>query len=334
MKLKALIPILATVFFVWVFYWALFVPKEDVSSRIYNSLKEQEKKADLIFKKVTVEEVVNGVKYWELEADTGMLNKNAGIAALQNVEGTFFNKGKPVLRFSSPAALWEKDKKEIYLDNPVGYDLAAAGKINQLLSSIKTGKLSFFSFPKEYKQGLGYWFKAKNLRWRLADQKLLCQGGIMLNKGDASAYAETLSGDVEFKKMTLSGSPKIVIAPAGSVPLTLEAESFSVTGAQDIFTANGNPRISWQDARVTAKAVQYYQQKKKLKLKDEVRIAYRDINAWGDTADYFTDEQNIILFGNSRAEQGTNKLTSDRVMVSLKDQKISLVGKSKLVINK
>ncbi|MBU0630939.1 MAG: hypothetical protein KKC80_08530 [Candidatus Margulisbacteria bacterium] len=332
--MKRLLPILAIIFFIWIFYWALFVPKEDVSGRIYNSLKEQEKKADLIFKKVTVEEVVNGVKYWQLEADTGMLNKNAGLAALQNVEGTFFNKGKAVLKFSSPAALWEKDKKEIYLDNPVGYDIASEGKIDQLVSSIRAGKFSFFSFPKEYKKGLGYWFKAKNLRWRLADQKLVCQGGIMLNKGDAAAYAETLSGDVEFKKMELSGSPRIIIGPAGSIPATLEAESFEITGSQDIFTAIGNPRIRWHDAYITAKNIQYYQQKKKLKLSTEVTISFRDIKAWGDKADYFTEDQQIVLSGNAKAEQGTNKLTSDQVMVSLKEQKISLVGKSKLVINK
>src|SRR3989339_32448 len=172
MKFKTLLPVIAALFFLWIFYWALFVPKEDVSGRIYNSLKEEEKK------------------------------------------------------------------------------------------------------------GLGYWFKAKNLRWRLSDQKLFCQGGIMLNKGDAAAYAETLSGDVEFKKMELSGSPRIVIGPAGSIPVTLEAESFEITGRQDIFTASGNPRIKWQDATVTAKTAQYYQQKKKLKLSGEVVINFRDIKAW------------------------------------------------------
>jgi lipopolysaccharide export system protein LptA len=316
----------------WLFYWAMFSPKPDLSQLIYTSMMEQAKQADLTFKKVSFEEVSNGEKFWQLQAATAMVNKNTGLATLQNTTGTFYKKGKPVLRFRSPAALWEMKKQEIYLDKPLGYDAAYERQAAALARDLKANPLSLFTLPAEYRHGLGYWFQAKNLSWKVADQLLICTGGIRLNKGNVSGQAATLKGDVEFNQVILEGQPLFTISPAGTAPVTIEARSFAIASAQDLLSAYGDPVITWQDARVTANSADYLQAKKLLRLSGDVRVRYKDIEASGSAADYLVEEQKVILTGAARAAQAGSNLSSDRIIVSLQEQKIALAGRSRVVV--
>ncbi|OGB90768.1 hypothetical protein A2625_06975 [candidate division WOR-1 bacterium RIFCSPHIGHO2_01_FULL_53_15] len=256
-----------------VFYWALFLPKDDISQRIYRTLKEQETRADLAFKKVSFEESTEGLKFWQLEAESAVVNKSTGLATLKNTRGIFFKNGKPVLKFRSPAALWDMAKKEIYLDQPLG-------------------------------NGPGYLFRANNLSWKFSAQE----------------------------KIFLDGSPRVVIEPRGGSQVSLEAKRFEINSAEDSLTAFGEPIVHWREARVSSRLAGYYQREKKIKLRGDVRLAYNDISAWGAAADYLPEKQYVVLSGAAGAEQGESKLSGDKVMVSLKDRKISLVGKSKVVI--
>lgn len=314
------------------FYWAIAAPKEDVSKRIYRTLKEQENRADLAFKKVTFEESTAGEKFWRLEAESAVVNKSTGIATLKETLGVFYKSGKPVLKFRSPAALWDMQKKEIYLDKPLGYDINSERQIAELLKTLRSEPASIFTLPAVYKKGLGYWFQAKNLSWKLSDQELLCTGGIILSKGEITGYADRLTGDVEFKKVLLDGSPRVVIAPPQGSPVTIEAEQFEINSAEDLLIARGNPVVTWRDSKVSSQTAGYYQAEKKIKLAGNVTVSYEDISAWGNSADYLTGKQFIVLSGEARAEQADSRLSSDKVMVSLKDRKISLLGKSKVVI--
>ncbi|MBN3032495.1 MAG: hypothetical protein JW873_00170 [Candidatus Saganbacteria bacterium] len=308
------------------------MPKEDISQRIYRTLKEQEGRADLSFNKVTFEEASGSRKYWQLAAESAIVNKSTGLAALKNTHGLFFKNGRPALKFRSPAALWDMKKKEIYLDQPLGYDLNSEKQLIGLLKTIRNGPASVFTLPAAYRHGLGYWFRANNLSWKLADQQLICTGGIVLNKGEVTGYADQLTGDVEFKKVLLDGSPRVVIAPPLAAPITVEAAQFELNSAADVLTARGNPVVTWRTARVTAQTAGYWQADKKIKLAGDVRVSYEDISAWGAAANYLTGKELIILSGEARAEQGNSRLSSDQVMVSLKDRKISLLGKGKVVI--
>ncbi|MFH1684113.1 MAG: LptA/OstA family protein [Candidatus Margulisiibacteriota bacterium] len=333
MKLSyRVILIISVIFIAGIFSWALFSPKEEISERIYKTLKEQEKRADMIFKDVTFEEVVSGIKYWQLNANSAAVNKTTQIATLKDAHGTFFNKGKAVLRFRSPAALWDMKEKEILLDNPIGYDVKLDGKISSLLQTLKKSRFSMFNLPKLYKKGLGYWFQANNLSWKLADQKLICTGGIVLNKGEVTGYAEKLQGDVALERIILEGNPKVTITPNKTSPITLEAKVFEVISEEDVILARGNPKIIWEEAKISANNLEYLQRKEILKLSGKVFIDYGDIRAWGDSADYLTLEQKIIIEGKASAVQGDNKLSGEKVMVSLKDKKISVAGKGKVVI--
>jgi lipopolysaccharide export system protein LptA len=314
------------------FYWALYIPKEDISQRIYKTIKEQENRADLAFNKVTFEESTGGVKFWQLQAETAVVNKSTGLATLQITQGLFFKNGKPVMKFRSPAALWDMSKKEIYLDKPLGYDAGSEKQIEALLKTLGVQSASVFNLPPAYQKGIGYWFQARNLSWKVAGEQLVCTGGIVLNKGDLTGYAQKLTGDVEFKKVLLDGSPHVVLAELQGGPVTIEADQFELDSAADLLTAHGNPVITWRDARVSSLLASYHQPENKIKLDGDVKVSYQDITAWGNSADYPTKKELIILSGEARAEQAGSKLSSDKVMVSLKDRKISLLGKSRVVI--
>lgn len=329
---RTVILILSVIFIAAIFYWALFIPKEDVSQRIYKTLKEQERRPDLSFKDVTFAEIVEGKKFWELKASSAWVNKSTGIATLQKSKGTFYKEGKEVLRFVSPAALWDMKQKEIYLDKPLGYDIVLEPKIESLIAALKKENLSVFNLPREYQKEKNYWFKANNLSWKVADQLLLCTGGILLNKGEVTGYSQKLKSDVALEKVTLEGNPKIIIVPAQTYPITLEADLFEIVSPEDLIEASGSPRVFWGEARVVSGILKYLQREKKLMLTQGTKINYRDILAWGDSAEYLVEEEKIILEGNASALQQDNKLSGDKVLISLKDQKISLIGKGRVTI--
>ncbi|MCU0641273.1 MAG: hypothetical protein MUC35_04200 [Candidatus Margulisbacteria bacterium] len=329
---KITLTILLAGFIIWLLYWTLFAPKQDLTQLIYSTMQEQSKRADLSFKKVSFEEVVGSEKFWQLEASTAMVNNNTGVATLQDTSGTFYKKGRPVLKFRSPAALWEMKKQEIYLDKPLGYDASLERQITALIRNFQSDPRSLFSLPAQYRRGAGYWFKARNLSWKVADQLLLCTGGIHLTKGEISGRAERLLGDVEFNLVKLDGDPSFQIATASKAPVTIEARSFLIASAKELLSAEGSPTITWQTARITAHSAQYHQGEKLLRLTGDVSVSYEDIRASGAAADYLVAQQQIILTGTARASQGGSNLTSDRVIVSLKEQRIALAGRSRVVV--
>jgi len=223
-------------------------------------------------------------------------------------------------------------KKEIYLDKPLGYDVNSEKQIEALLKTAGAQPASVFNLPKAYQKGIGYWFQAKNLSWKVADQQLVCTGGIVLNKGELTGYAEKLTGDVEFKKVLLDGSPRIVLAEVQGGLVTIEAHQFELDSESDLLTAHGSPVITWRDAKISSLLASYHQPENIINLDGDVKVNYQDITAWGNSADYPTGKELIILSGEARAEQADSKLSSDKVMVSLKEKKISLLGKSRVVI--
>ena len=334
MKLAYRLILIAFIIFVGsIILWALFLPKEDVSQRIYRTLKEQEKKADLSFKEVTFEEVLAGKKYWQLAAQSAMINKSTQVATLKNVNGSFFKDNQAALRFKSPAALWDMKNKEILLDQPLGYDISLEDKIQSLIKQQQSRSSSIFTLPALASADPGYWFLAKNLSWNLANQQLLCTGNIILKKGGLTGQAQTLKSDIGMEKIFLSGNPIIMINTNKQAPATLEAETFEVLRKNNLINATGNPRLIWTDAIINADKFIYQQKDKQLQLVGNVKVTYQDIKASSQTAIYSAVKNNIVLEGNARARQADNKLSGNKVSVSLKDKKIKLLGKGKVVIS-
>ena len=293
-------------------------------------MKAQEKIADLAFKDVTFEEVVDGKKYWQLKAQKALVNKSTNLATLKDSAGTFFKNGKPALLFSSPAALWDMKKKEILLDQPIGYDPSLKDKIDL---SKENSKLSIFNLPRIYEEKSSFWFKANNLSWKVDDQKLLCTGNIRLTKGEVTGYCGKLEGDVGFEKVVLENKPKIIIQQENSTPSTLEAKIFEIRSKENLILAKGSPQIIWKEAIILAQFIKYNQKERVLNLNGRAKITYKDIVAWGNSANYYIDDEIVEIIGNAQAKQGENRLKGKKIRVNLKDQKISVAGKGKIVIS-
>jgi lipopolysaccharide export system protein LptA len=166
----------------------------------------------------------------------------------------------------------------------------------------------------------------------MADQQLLCTGGIILSKGEVTGYANQLSGDVGLERVFLQGTPKIIITPNNSVPISLEANEFEIISNEDTIIAKGNPVITWSSAKVVSTQMAYKQKTQEIKLNGEVKVNYLDIAATGNQATYRANKGEIILVGNAQAVQGDNKLTGNEVYVSLLKKTIAIAGRAKVII--
>lgn len=321
------------IFIVWIFYWALFSPKQEISQRIYKTIREQEKRADLAFKEVSFEEIEAGIKYWQLFAQKAMINKSTRIATLKDSDGTFFNDGKTTLLFKSPAALWDMKKKEIYLDQPIGYDASLKDKIASLSQDLKKSPQQSIFNLEDQRNGTALWFVANNLSWKLADKKIVCHGDIVIKKGKAIGYAQKLNGDVALEKIKISGNPKVIITPKQNKAVTMEADYFEINSQLETITATGKPKIFWQAAKITCTKAKYSEANDKLNLWGNVKITFQDIKAQGNSAVYYINKDEIVLAGQTKAEQAENSLRGDKILVSLRKNKISVFGQGKFIIS-
>ena len=130
------------------FVWALFAPKEEFRSFLRQKVAEQTKEPDLSFKKVIFSEVVDGITYWEIEAETSHVNNDTGLATLDRIKGKFFEDDRPNLKILAPKAYWNMKDKEIIIEMPQGENIPGAGSPHN------------------------YTFKADKLRWSLATKRI------------------------------------------------------------------------------------------------------------------------------------------------------------------
>ncbi|MFH2034598.1 MAG: LptA/OstA family protein [Candidatus Margulisiibacteriota bacterium] len=313
----------------FLFIWAVYVPKEDVSKRISSILEEQVERQDVYFEGVTLQEVYGGQKFWEIKARSSSINKDSNIATLEAATGTFFEKNKPVLNFIAPRALWNMDKKEIYLLNPIGYDVAMEKDIKNLLARQK--EKHFLELPENYKgKGRGYFFRAKNLYWSLANKKIVCPDGIWLFKGNMIGYGRQFEADVTMEKVVLSGDPRITIIDTSLT--TVEAQSFIADNPRNtIFATDGVVLIS-EGIRIYADNVVFDQKKKEINLSNNVEVTYLGIKATAKKASYDVAKARITLFDSALLERNNSALKGDKVIISVKEKEFKVSGKTSVTI--
>lgn len=295
--LKKISFFLFTAFILFLFIWALFIPKGEISHKIAEVIKTQSERADMAFRGVTVSEVVDGIKYWEIKAKASDINEDQSLAILKDTDGTFFEKGQPGLKFISPEILWQMNDKEIEMKRPFGFDVGSEKKARETL---KDPQKNIFSLP--FKNGRGYYFKAEKLKWRLKDKKIFCAGDIWIRKGNVIGKAETLQSDVKLEDVTLGGNPFMVIGSPQLV--TIEAEYFEVNSIKDTILAKNN-----------------------------VTIANNDKKAFGDNGIYDIKKGQLSLTGNVRLKQGESYLTGEIISYIVKEGRFKLSGKSRAIIS-
>jgi lipopolysaccharide transport protein LptA len=332
-KLKLLITALIALAMIGFFVWAL-LPEDDFSDKIKEKLNKDKQKADVMFKDATLAEVYDGIKYWELVARTAVINKSVGKADLSVVDGLFFDKGRPTIKFLAPSAVWRIKKNEIYLSNPIGYDIKYEKIIKTELAKVKdiTRLHSVFHLPErigeKYK---GYWFSAKNLNWSLSTKKLFCSGAITLTKGDMVINAEKLEADVGLKNVILTGHPSGEIF-ADSKKIIINADSFFVDSYKDIIIADKNVRIKRNGARIAASKAAYDQQKAVVRLYGDVFLTDGQITAFSKNASYDTQNNRITLTEKAKAKRDGNEVYGDSILVLLGQNKIIIKGRTKAKI--
>ena len=328
--LKGLIFFVFVIFILFLFIWALYLPKSDITANLGKTLEEQRARLDLYFQGVTFQESEGGRKYWEIKAKTSSLNKTTGIATLTETRGTFFRSGKPVLKFISPYVTWDMVKKEIFLKEPIGYDLKAERKVRALIKETKN--VSSFILPaRALKKGEGYFFRAKNLNWELKTEKIICSNGIYLKKGEISGFADKLEADVALEKVNISGNPCTMNITNQSLA-TLEARNFTVDSLKDELSASGGIKLLANSLKLLSRDLIYKQKDDTIYFKSDVQVVYHDAQAFSDVASYNIKTREITLGNNARLLRRGSQLTGDKVIISLNDGTFKVVGKTKIVI--
>ena len=296
---KTLLAFIA-VFIVWIFCWALFVPKESVSQKVTKKIEEQKKKADFFMKGVTFSEIVNGVKYWEIKSLTSEINKDTGKAILNDVKGTFFKEGKESFRFISPRVFWGMNIKEIRIDSPLGFD-------------------------KRYR------FETKDLNWSVASNRISTSSEVVFEGRNISIRAKGLTGDTGLEKMSLAGRPHAQIQ-TGKETMHIEADSFELDGNSNTVAAAGKAFARRGGLFLTSGSMVFDNRQNILRAGGGVKVSFRDIKAEADEASYDAKKDVVVLSGSASGERGDSRLRGARLKIDIKNNKISIEGKSRVVI--
>ncbi|MBU0686748.1 MAG: hypothetical protein KKB81_02690 [Candidatus Margulisbacteria bacterium] len=326
------------IFLVGLFAWAIFSPKQDFQEKIEETLEKQKERADLKFIGVTFSETVGGVKYWELEAKTATLNNDTETADLLEVNGSFFEKNTAVLKFIAPKVFWNRNQKEIIIDQPFGYDRTSEKYLSRLKRqvNIKSGPAQIFQSAKKfYGDTQGAWFKATRLNWKLKTKKLSCDKGIVLNQGALTIYAQNLDGDVAFKKLSLTGNPSgLFISNDKEIRETrIFADEFLVNAQKNEVSAINNVRILSKDTKIESKKLSYRRAKEELVISGSVKITYKDIDGQCEKAAYNPSRQIITLEDKAQVKRDKNIIFGKKIQIDLENDVINVSGKTKIVVD-
>jgi lipopolysaccharide export system protein LptA len=282
--------ILVLLLVAWLFYWAIFVPKESLTGRISRELERQSSKLDLFMKGVVFSEIVEGVKFWEIKARTSQINKDTGKALLRDIDGMFFSNGDPSLRFTAPSVVWDMKSRQIKIDSPRGFD----GNYN---------------------------FTVPDLTWSLSRDSFWTEGPVVFVSGQGTIKGRGLSGSPGRSGVTIKGRPVASFSKGKSV-LRLQADAFSLDGMKGNLKASGGCQASMDALSVTAKEMEYFKAKSEVVVRGNVKVSYLDINASADTAVFATGGSAVTLSGKASAERLGSRMSAGRLKIDMKNNRI------------
>ncbi len=284
-----------------IFFWAVFAPKEDVSLKIERQLEEQKKRSDLYIKGVTFSEIVRGVKYWEIKALTSQVNKDKGMAELKDVNGTFFKRNIPSMKFISPRVDWDMNKKEIVIDDIIG-------------------------FEKDMK------FKAPRVRWSLDSQRISSEGEVFFEQSGSRLRADILNADAGLDTIEFSGKAGATVSSSGRT-IDVKADRFLVDGRSGTVMASGTASARSGELSILSGVISFDKRSYSIGASKNVRIKFRDTGASAENATYNTRTETVTLSGNAKAEKEDSKLSGNTLKLDLRNNKMSVEGRSKVFID-
>jgi len=285
---------------IWLFYWALFVPKESLTLKISKELQKQTKKIDLMVKGVLLTETIGETKIWQIRAVDSQINKDMGIAVLSQVQGIIFSQNKPYLNFDSPLVNWDLKKQLIKINTPTGSD-------------------------KNYK------FSMPFIEWYLKEDKFFSEGDIRFFSKNAEISGNKLTGFLSQKSVFLNEKP-IAQFRKGKDTLTLKAESFEIDGGNGNILAKKNCSITMNGLKILADNFVFVRKSNFVKAQGNVVFSYKDIFAKCEKISYLFGSADVILEGNVLATRASNTMRATRLKVNLKSNKIIMEGKTEVYV--
>jgi lipopolysaccharide export system protein LptA len=321
--------------------WLIFFPKESFESKIRKTLERQKNRADLLLKDVTFSESFGGTKFWELDAETAVLNQDQGGAELKPVKGRFYKNNTPVLFFIAPKVLWNMRDKEIVIEHPFGYDQRSKKYFNLLSKLIDPygDPARIFKLATRFSGMVpGAWFLTNRLKWQLSTQKLESHEGVLFNQGALTVFAQDLASDVGFDSLSLTGDPiALYIQKTPNAPLpkitTTTARKFLINTAKNQVSAVDNVVISQKETEIRSRQAAYLPENQLIVLTDAVKLSFKDIRASCKKAFYNPADNTVILEGSAAASRDRNLLRGEKIAIDLKTGKINVLGKTKIVID-
>lgn len=291
---------LILVLVLWLFYWAIFVPKESLTGRISRELERQSSKLDLFMKGVVFSEIIEGKKYWEIKALTSQINKDTGKALLNDIQGVFFSDGKPSVRFTAPSVIWDMKERQIRIESPKGFD----GSYN-------------FSVP--------------DLSWSLSRDSFWTDGPVVFQSAQGTIKGRGLSGSPGKAGMTIKGDPVASFSWRGKV-MRLQAKSFGLDGTRGNISASGGCTASMDALSVTAEEMEYFRAKMEVSARGKVKLSYRDIKASADNALFRLGGNTVTLSGNAAASRQGSRMSAGRLKIDMKNNRIIMEERTEVFV--
>ena len=283
------------------FIWALFFPKTAIEEKINKALQEQKKKTDLFLKRITLAEIVDGVKYWEIRALTSEINQDTGIAVLRGVSGTFFKGDLKTIGFDAPKVFWNMSKKEIKIESPTGYD-------------------------RKFK------FETDALSWSLATKKILTEGNVVFTGQKITIKAKGLEADLALQKMMLKGKPQVHIEH-GRGRIKILCENIEIDSVNNNIMAEEDVLATQGEMEIKADKLGYNGDKNIVFGNGNIKFKYKDISAHADEMIYYLNDSCVLLKGSVVAKKQGSQIVGRQLKIDLNNNRMTIEGGTNIVID-
>ncbi len=311
-KFSRAFPYAFIAFLVVFFLWATLWPKTSLETTINQTIEEQRNRSDIAFKRITLQEIVRGKKFWEMKAELASMNKDLGNANLTSIEGDFLQDEKPILHFWAPKANWDMKEQVIELINPEGFD------------------------PRHPQVS---WLKSETLVWKLKENLIRSSGKVTVTQDKFTLQSNDLQADLKLKKVRLLNSPVAKINPNRSSMASMEAKEFVYDSATGTFLAQDNVITRYYNDELPAKAItitsdqaDFSPREQILHFTGNVLITGRNLYSRADSAALMAQTQLCSLTGNAQLSYQGSQVKGEALTVDLKNNKLTLKGKTKIKI--
>ena len=123
-----------------------------------------------------------GRRQWELHAESAEANSASGTVVLTNVEGTYFQKGEPAIRFLAPRGTFFVATRNVTLE----------GRVRARAASGRT-------------------LEADVVKWFPRTQQVEASGHVMLRQKEMTVFADHLMADVALQRTRLQGNIRVTV---------------------------------------------------------------------------------------------------------------------------